>query len=296
MVTARGKFDFLLPAFIRSGFYQYIPRPLEIQARQVKLTHQPTLISVVIPSYNQVRFLERTITSVLAQRYPRLELIVVDGGSTDGSVAIIKKYEPQLHWWCSESDTGQTHALNKGFSHANGEILAWLNADDCYLVNTLARVANYMHARDDVDVVYGNRLLIDENDQVIGKWVLPPHNGKVLSWADFIPQETLFWRRRVWEKVDQHLDVSFNFAMDWDLLLRFRDVNAQMVRLPHFLGLFRIHSRQKTSSQIDNIGFEEMQKLRRRSLGYTPSQFQCALGAAGYLLKARFFEILLKNQ
>lgn len=291
MALASEKLDFLLPAFISKGFYQYEPRPLKIQTRKVKLVNAPPSISVVIPSYNQARFLERTIKSVLNQRYPNLELIIVDGGSADGSVSVIEKYKSHLHWYCSEPDTGQADAINKGFSKAKGEILAWLNADDCYLPNTLARVANYMGERLDVDVVYGNRLLINENDQEIGKWVLPPHNDRILNWADFIPQETLFWRRNIWEKVGQHLDISFDFAMDWDLLLRFRDANAKMTRLSYYIGQFRIHSQQKTTKQIDQIGFEEMQKLRRRSLGYTPSQFQCAIGVAWYLLKARFFEI-----
>jgi glycosyltransferase involved in cell wall biosynthesis len=291
---ASKKLDFLLPGFIRKGFYQYEPRPLNIETCKVKLVCQPPRISVVIPSYNQARFLERTITSVLDQRYPNLELIVVDGGSTDCSKAIINKYKTQLHWWCSEPDIGQADAINKGFSKANGEILTWLNADDCHLPNTLARVSNCMGCRKDIDVVYGNRLLINENEQEIGKWVLPPHHDQVLSWEDFIPQESLFWRWSLWKKVGQRLDISFDFAMDWDLLLRFRDVNAKMMRIPYYLGLFRIHSQQKTSSQINQVGFEEMHKLRRRSLGYTPSQFQCAIGVSWYLLNARIFEMLSK--
>ena len=295
ITLARGKFDFLLPVFIRKGFFQHGPRPLPSSAHQVALTHGAPLISIVIPSYNMAQFLEGTIISVLDQRYPRLELIVVDGGSTDGSAAIIEKYRSRLHWWCSESDHGQAHAINKGFSRANGEILAWLNADDRYLEGTLARVANYLGARRDVDVVYGHRLLVDEDDRMIGRWVLPPHSDRVLSWADFIPQETMFWRRRVWNKVGCRVDASLDFAMDWDLLLRFRDAKARMVRLPYCLGLFRIHSGQKTSSRIDQVGFKEMQKLRKRSLGYVPSSARRAVGVAWYLMKARLFEILYKN-
>jgi len=288
---ARDTFDFLLPAFIGKGFYQYAPRPLQVERQPESLTYDPPLISIVIPSYNQARFLEQSITSVLDQEYPNLELIIVDGGSTDGSLGIIKTYESNLHWWCSEPDKGQADAINKGFSQTNGEILAWLNADDCYYSHCLLQIADWLCARPDVDVVYGNRLLIDEMGREVGRWILPPHNDHVLTWADFVPQETLFWRRALWEKVDQRLDASLDFAMDWDLLLRFRDAGAHMVHLPHFLGLFRVYSQQKTSSKMDQIGLKEMQELRLRCLGYVPSRFQCAIGVAWYLFRSRLSEM-----
>ena len=292
LTLAREKFIFLLPSFISKGFSQYGPRQLKIDTHRVKLKHKPAMISIVIPSYNQAQFLEKTIVSVFNQKYPNLELIIVDGGSTDGSVEIIKKYQSQLHWWCSEADSGQADAINKGFFRSNGEILAWLNADDCYLPNTFSRIANYLGNNQDVDVVYGHRILINEEDREIGKWVLPPHNDRIINWVDFIPQETLFWRRDLWDKVGNCLNVAFEFAMDWDLLLRFRDAKAKLVRLPHFLALFRIHKQQKTLSLIDQIGIKEMQELRTRTLGYNPTRTQCALGAAWYLLKARFYEAL----
>lgn len=232
----------------------------------------------------------------MSQKYPNLQLIVVDGGSSDNSKKIIKKYSNQISWWVSERDTGQTNALNKGFSHATGDILAWLNSDDCHLPHTLFTIAQYMTVNPEVDIVYGHRVLIDENDMDIGRWVLPHHDDKVLLWADFIPQETLFWRRTIWEKVGSKLDESFNFAMDWDLLLRFREVNAKMVRLPYYLGLFRIHSQQKTITHIEQIGGIEMKKLRHRYLGKIPSQLQCALGVMKYLIKARLLEVIWKNK
>ena len=111
--------------------------------------------------------------------------------------------------------------------------------------------------------MYGHRVIIDENDQEIGVWVLPKHNNNVLYYADYVPQETLFWRRSLWQKVGG-IDESFKFAMDWDMLLRFQDAGATLVRLPRFLAAFRVHSSQKTSDQIEGIGIQEMGRLQSR--------------------------------
>ena len=113
-------------------------------------------------------------------------------------------------------------------------------------------------------MIYGPRILINEHTHETGRWVLPPHEDDILSWADYIPQETLFWRRRIWEKAGGHIDESFRFAMDWDLILRFRDVGAKFVRLPRFLGAFRVHSQQKTSAALTELGHKEMGILRER--------------------------------
>jgi hypothetical protein len=118
-----------------------------------------------------------------------------------------------------------------------------------------------------VDVVYGHRVVVDEYDGEVGRWVLPPHDDEALSWGDYVPQETLFWRRRIWDKVGGAVDESFRFAVDWDLLLRFRDAGARITRLPRFLGAFRVHPHQKTSSEIESVGREEMRRLRTRTLG-----------------------------
>ncbi len=283
---------FLWPSFVRYG-PQYNPLPLKIPSGQNhQVPSNPPLISVVIPSFNQGSFLEKAISSLLDQNYPRLELIIIDGGSTDNSLKILNKYSSNFTWWCSGPDRGQAHALNKGFKHATGDIMAWLNADDRHLPDTLAAISAFMAGRPDVDVVYGHRILIDEDDKEIGRWILPAHNDTVLTWADFIPQETLFWRRTLWRKVGGRLNESFQFAIDWDLLLRFREAGAKMVRLPYFLGLFRIHPNQKTSALIEQRGFQEMQILRRRCLGYFPQSYRIAMGVAGYLLRARLAEII----
>lgn len=242
------------------------------------------LISIVTPSYQQGRFIGRTMSSVLNQNYPNLEYFVQDGGSTDNTVDLLKQYSSSLTGWESAPDEGQSQAINLGFKRVNGEIMAWLNSDDLLLPGTLAYVADFFNRNPDVDVVYGHRILIDEHDMEIGRWILPKHSNSALLWADFIPQETLFWRRSIWEKVGCKLDENFGFAMDWDLLLRFRKAGARMVRLPKFLGAFRVHNAQKTSSVINEVGVEEMAKLRLRELGRVVNSVEIRRNLAPYFL------------
>ena len=241
-------------------------------------------ISIITPSYKQGRFIERTIRSVLDQGYPNLEYHVQDGASTDETVGILERYAGKLSWE-SQPDTGQTQAINRGFAHVSGDIMAWLNSDDILLPGALAYVADYFATHPEVDVIYGHRLLIDQDDRQIGRWMVPRHNDYVLSWADYVPQETLFWRRRVWQKVGGRVDESFRFAMDWDLLVRFRDVGACFVRVPRFLGGFRIHPEQKTSASIGDVGFAEMNRIRERTLGHVPTQREVGKAVLPYLVR-----------
>jgi glycosyltransferase involved in cell wall biosynthesis len=226
-------------------------------------TQELPLISIVTPSYNQAQYIERTINSVLNQEYPKLEYIIQDGASTDDTSKLLAKYNKKIAHIFSQLDTGQANAINLGFTRATGEIMAWLNSDDLLLPGTLAYVANFFSEHPEVDVVYGHRLLINAEDQIIGKWVLPPHNDDVLTWADYIPQETMFWRRSLWEKVGACLDESYKFALDWELIIRFREQSATFARLPRFLGAFRVHPEQKTTSW-NSIGQKEMDQLRFR--------------------------------
>src|SRR5262249_46236581 len=159
--------------------------------------------------------------------YPRLEYLIQDGGSTDATLAILDRYRDALHCCESASDRGQADALNRGFRRAGGEILAYLNADDLLLPGALAAVARYFRPAPEVDVIYGHRILIDQEGRDIGRWVLPPHEDGALVWLDFIPQETLFWRRRIWERAGASFDEQLHFALDWALLLRFRQIGAR---------------------------------------------------------------------
>ena len=249
--------------------YQYSPRPMRIPRRYFEMpAAQPSLaFTIVTPSFNQGPFLERTLQSVLTQNYPQLEYIVQDGGSTDDSLAILARYQARLTHCASATDRGQAHAINLGFQHASGDILAYLNSDDLLLPGTLHYVAEFFQRNPLVDVVYGHRVLIDGHDAEVGRWVLPRHDDDFLRWANFVPQETLFWRRRIWDQAGASLDESFHFLLDWDLLLRFLGAGARFVRLPRFLGAFRLHPEQKTSRQMFKLGVPEMGRLCQRSHG-----------------------------
>lgn len=267
--------------------WQHVAMDMMIPAsyRQLKEVKNPPSITIVTPSFNQKDYIGRTILSVLDQHYPNLEYIVQDGASKDGSIEEIKKFADALTRWDSRKDNGQAHAINMGFEGTHGEIMAYLNSDDLLLPGTLNYVAWFFENNPDVDVVYGHRILINESDHQIGRWILPPHDEKVLKWIDFIPQETLFWRRNLWNKVGGKMDESFRFALDWDLLLRFQAVGAKMVRLPRFLGAFRVHQNQKTSANIASIGMEEMRLLRRQYLGYVPFSSEIKSHVRTYIMK-----------
>jgi glycosyltransferase involved in cell wall biosynthesis len=275
---------------------QYTPRPLTTLKEPKKTVAMADLpkISIVTPSFNQGGFIERTLLSVIDQRYPALEYFVQDGNSKDKTVEVLQEYQEKLSGWASEKDSGQSQAINRGFAKTSGEIMAWLNSDDLLLPGSLQTVGDYFNRHPDVDVVYGNRLMIDGDDQEIGRWIMPGHDGNVLSWVDYIPQETLFWRRRLWDKVGGHIDESFCFAMDWDLLVRFRDAGAKFAHIPQFLGAFRVHSEQKTSAAINTVGFQEMDRIRKRLLGRIPSHPEIRRAVLPFLLKHIWVDILYR--
>ncbi len=264
--------------------YGVPPKPIYVPRwyRRKPAITNPPLISIATPSFNQGEFLEQTICSVLDQEYPRLEYVVQDGGSTDSSREVLQRYRERLHRCESRKDNGQSQAINLGFAGTTGEIMAYLNSDDLLLPGSLHAVAQYFQKHPDVDVVYGHRVVIDKAGLELGRWVLPKHDNEVLKWADYVPQETMFWRRRIWDKVGG-IDESFRFAMDWDLILRFQDAGAKIVRLPRFLGAFRVHQSSKTVSTVTSTGVQEMERLRRRVHGREVSHLEIAVAVRRYL-------------
>lgn len=307
MKTFLGRIPFLKPVYhffrkiynrlplkpdLKLGrLYQHPPYPIRLPIQYfhtLPLQGPVPKISIVTPSYNYGDYIETTVRSVFQQDYPNLEYILQDGGSSDTTLKRLEKFREKFHHFESAPDSGQAQAINKGFQHATGDILAYLNADDFLCPFTLQYVANYFAVHPDVDVVYGYRLIVDKNDQVVGEWVMPSHDDEMLRWADYIPQETLFWRRRIWEKVGGRLDESFHFAMDWDLLLRFQRAGAVMHCLPRFLGAFRVHERQKTSTQQDSIGEVEVNRLRAQALGKAVSPAELWEKIRPFLYRAWF--------
>lgn len=224
------------------------------------------LVSIVTPSFNQALFLEETIRSVLEQDYPRIEYMIVDGGSADGSVTIIKKYDNQLAWWVSEVDKGQTDAINKGFSHARGHILAWLNSDDTYEPGAVSAAVKYLQANPEVGMVYADCNFTNENSQVIGKFDAAQTDYKRLRQGYVhIPQQTMFFRAGLWHAVGP-LDPSFYFAMDYDLWTRI----ASRTRIQYLPGQtwanFRMHTSGK-SIVADDRCWPEMLRVHYRDGG-----------------------------
>ena len=223
------------------------------------------LVSIVTPSFNQARFLEATIQSVLSQSYPRLEYIIVDGGSTDGSLDIIRKYSDRLAWWVSEKDQGQTDALNKGFAQARGDILAWLNSDDTYLPDAVASAVQFFQGSSKPGLVYGDTNFINEAGQIIGKFRAAQTDLHLLQQGYVhIPQQASFFRSDLWHSVGP-LDPTFYFAMDYDLWVRIA-ARSQVKYVPQTWANFRLHTSGKTIAADDRC-WPEMLRVHYRDGG-----------------------------
>lgn len=207
-------------------------------------------ITVVTPSFNQGEFLEATLRSVLDQRYPNLEYLVLDGGSTYASVEIIRRYESQLAYWHSRKDGGQADAIATGFEMATGEILCWLNSDDLLLPGALNLVGEFFARHPRVDFLYGNRIVIDREGREIGRHVWPWHLTRG-HWALGQPmaQECCFWRRTLYEKVGG-IDRTRFFIMDYDLFFRMWRA-GRFRKTAAFLGAFRRHDEAKNARHRD---------------------------------------------
>jgi glycosyltransferase involved in cell wall biosynthesis len=220
-------------------------------------------ISVITPSFNQSQFLEKTIQSVVSQQYPNLEYIIIDGGSSDGSVEIIKKYEKYLAFWCSEKDKGMYHAIQKGFEKSTGDILTWINSDDLLFPNSLKRANEIFNRYSQVEWLGGSTCRIDENSDVV--YVSAPRKWNRFNYYlgdfKFIQQEGTFWRRSLWEKAGGCINTSYQLAGDLDLWLRFFRY-ADFYALCAPLGCFRVRKEnQKTLESMDDYIVEAQKAI-----------------------------------
>lgn len=248
---------------------KFISRLQEAKDQGIPEAHDLPKISIVMPSYNQARYLERSIRSVLNQGYQNLEFIIVDGGSKDGSIEIIKKYESYLAYWYSGPDSGQSDALNHGFSKATGDIVGWLNSDDLYLPGAFESVVGVFRVNPKAGVVFGDWWEIDSEDEVTCvQHAFDFSLGHFIYEGFHCNAQGMFWQREVHERFGE-FDIKLHRTMDYDLILRLGLVEGQdaFFRIPHPLACFRRHEEQKTRGFDCIVHNEHRQIALKNGLG-----------------------------
>jgi Glycosyl transferase family 2 len=235
-----------------------------MMAPSQKISPSSPKISVVTPSFNQARFLESTIRSVLDQQYENLEYVIVDGGSSDGSQDIIERHGDRLAYWVSEKDRGHGHALNKGFERTTGEIMCWLNSDDMYLPWTFRIVAEIFTAFPDVNWIVGFDCTWSEHGALTAA---NPRSLKniydyLLGRYMWIQQESVFWRRSIWDRAGAHIDENFRLMVDGELWSRFFRIDS-LYAVDCILAGYRVHSENRALTHMDDC-HKEMERAIAR--------------------------------
>jgi glycosyltransferase involved in cell wall biosynthesis len=249
-------------------------------------------ISIVTPSYNQADFLERTILSVLNQNYPNLEYIIIDGGSKDGSVEIIKKYEKYISFWVSEPDNGQANALNKGFSIATGELVGWQNSDDIFLPYSFVNIANAYKQNKKFDLFFGNIVFLNGRDEIINDLRFVPFNYRSLLYeGTVLSNQAAFWKRELFEKYG-FFNEKYQFCMDYEFWVRIGN-HCKFYFVHEYLGGFRLHRTSKTST-IAKSGLQEHYSiLEDKGIEYSSLQYR--VFRLYYLFRRTLYYILQKD-
>ena len=215
----------------------------------MNMDHFPK-ISIVTPNYNLGDYLERTIESVLSQNYPNLEYIIIDGGSTDHSVEIIKKYESRLSYWVSEKDQGLYDALQKGLQKSTGEVMGWINSDDMLHAGSLYVLADIFTHNKDVEWIQGHPTVFDNQDRIVHQRAARSNKYKFYLGdymdGNFIQQESTFWKRSLWNKAGEYVSTRYKLAGDFELWMRFFRY-ADLYNTPALIGGFRIRGQEQLS-------------------------------------------------
>lgn len=204
------------------------------------------LLSIIVPTLNQSQFIGQTLASIVGQCWPRTEIIVIDGGSTDGTAEVVRSFGEKVTHFISEPDRGQADAINKGFRLAKGDLLAWLNSDDFYLPGVMAKVAPLLGDGREPRLAFGGTIALFEKTNETKLWPAPPFDREALKTRAAIYQPSAFWTRALWERTGE-LNIAQHFTLDWDWFLR-ASAHCDFQKLDEPLSVYRFHAGHKTGS------------------------------------------------
>lgn len=238
------------------------------------MSEQTPLVSIVTPSYNQGQYIERTILSVLRQDYPRIEYILLDSLSTDETGQILDRYQNEISILVREKDKGQADAINTGLKRASGQILAYLNADDCLAsASVVTKAVEALLSDSKPDAVYGRRYYIDPAGYYLHSYPFRDFDSELNHRVNVIPQECCFWTREIYEKSGGYANADYHFAMDYEMWLRFLAHGARIEAVEPVFGLFRVQENQKSNVIWRNVGLPEIAKLQQQYGGKASKVF-----------------------
>lgn len=248
-------------------------------------------VSIIIPSFNQGKFIEETIVSILNQSYKNLEIIIIDGGSSDNTIDIIKKYNDRIKYWVSEKDKGQSDAINKGFKLATGKYINWLNSDDILLEGAIQTMVDFLETNLNVDLVYGNVIMIDEiGNKIIERREINYDYNIILYGINYIPQPSALFRKKVVEKAG-YLDINMHYCMDHEYWIRFHSIGLKFAYINDFFAGYRVHNNAKGfSGKTKEIYRERLELKRKYGLKIHNKTIECVV----YFILFLLYRILRK--